>query len=923
MDALFTSKDEDNVVLNTKVIECDDQFSMASAAAAPDHKVRYICVTAGKKKVKIHKVKQDKPADNGVCVNLNGRAYYWILDSPHDKIELMHTLVSLYQKYLNKVPRLIGIDEEFLKAAIVKSDPKSNQSNAATAQGGGMAGSNTANAAPNKEQSAPTQMYNNDLDAFLEKEFDALQRNETTDFQTGFNMDELLGGFNWQVNGDAADLERKLESELQAWRREDQAEQVLYQIDSTLNELKTIDEWLLHYTTLLDRMGQDVHSVEVKNKVLQVTSFNQKALLQEIDKIVASMRLAEPVSERLKYESLDEVAGIKNCERVLKILMDTIARVKYDEEIADIAMVKERLGLYQSYATTFSVRLTEFITKLLTTSIETLTKENSSKAKQTLKIVGLDMIQMKLCHYRALMKWLKSVDTRKQYDLEMAYSFDFGKFYKKEIREHLDGLKSTFCKRKPNVDEQDYIFIIPQVSVSSAATNAISAMSSNIVEKGKGGWNMLGGNRKKSTMATEDDVDEGHKGSPILGRAATLKSKADRTADDDKIWPDEAMTAFYKSFCPIIVCEMNFVMDFFNLRKDDVDLDFSYEWLENLNNPRDKLKELKAQNKLNELYDAMFDVHDDICAFLDWTLKHDQTFTIGMMVCIEEMINRYVNSAYVNLVLQMELLMTKIVLNFDRFVDEQIKAIEETKVTFRKRNGILPFIRTFPKFVDHMEKCADTNQGQARAAVSNAYSRIVKCIFDTLEALAKDQNDGKESKVDDKESLNVHILTIENMHHFHSEIRARKIVGLEQHVKASKTLYDTNVEAYIKIVIRKPLGKLLEFFENVENLLKSNAPEEVSFHLHKVTLRDVLKKYPGKEIKKGLEQLYKRVEKSFTDEDGSLLQVVWRGIQEAFAKSLKRYEELIALCYPDTGLRVEFTMDDLLGYFSELAQKNN
>ncbi|KAJ3078629.1 Exocyst complex component 1, partial [Rhizoclosmatium hyalinum] len=114
-----------------------------------------------------------------------------------------------------------------------------------------------------------------------------------------------------------------------------------------------------------------------------------------------------------------------------------------------------------------------------------------------------------------------------------------------------------------------------------------------------------------------------------------------------------------------------------------------------------------------------------------------------------------------------------------------------------------------------------------------------------------------------------------------------------------------------------------EFFENVENLLKSNAPEEVSFHLHKVTLRDVLKKYPGKEIKKGLEQLYKRVEKSFTDEDGSLLQVVWRGIQEAFAKSLKRYEELIALCYPDTGLRVEFTMDDLLGYFSELAQKNN
>ncbi|KAJ3006322.1 UNVERIFIED_CONTAM: hypothetical protein HDU68_004153 [Siphonaria sp. JEL0065] len=552
------------------------------------------------------------------------------------------------------------------------------------------------------------------------------------------------------------------------------------------------------------------------------------------------------------------------------------------------------------------------------------------------------------------MKWLKSIDTRKQYDLEMTYSHEFGKFYKKEIREYLENLKTIHTKRKPGADEQDYIFNVPQISVSTAATTALTAMGTNMIEKGKGvGWNVLG--RKKSTRPESsfgggDDTDEEHKGTPILGRGPTIK-RGDR-ADDDKIWPDEAIIEVYKSLCPIIICEMNFVMDFFNLRKGDdgVSLDFSYEWLESLHNPREKIKEFKAQSKFNDLYDAMFDVHDDICSFLDWGLKHDQTFTVGMMVYIEGCINKYNTSAYTGFLYQMELLMTKIVLNFDRFVDDQIKGIEETKVTFRKRQGILPFIRTFPKFVDHMEKCVDGSQGQARTAVSTAYSRIVKCIFDTLETMAKDQNDGKgESKTDDKESLNVHILTIENMHHFHSEIRARKIVGLEQFVKASKVLYDVNVEAYIKIVIRKPLGKLLvfveicttldfnidlphlqEFFENVENLLKSNAPEEVSFHLHKVTLRDVLKKYPGREIKKGLEQLYKRVEKSLTEEDstsassnsGSLLQVIWRGIQEACAKNLKRYEELIALCYPDTGLKVEFTMDDLLGYFSEIAQNH-
>ena len=63
-------------------------------------------------------------------------------------------------------------------------------------------------------------------------------------------------------------------------------------------------------------------------------------------------------------------------------------------------------------------------------------------------------------------------------------------------------------------------------------------------------------------------------------------------------------------------------------------------------------------------------------------------------------------------------------------------------------------------------------------------------------------------------------------------------------------------------------------------------------------------------MKKGLEALYKRVDKHFTEEEG-LLQVVWRGIQEEFTRQLRRYEELIAKCYSDTTIRLEFTMVSL------------
>lgn len=51
--------------------------------------------------------------------------------------------------------------------------------------------------------------------------------------------------------------------------------------------------------------------------------------------------------------------------------------------------------------------------------------------------------------------------------------------------------------------------------------------------------------------------------------------------------------------------------------------------------------------------------------------------------------------------------------------------------------------------------------------------------------------------------------------------------------------------------------------------------EEVSYHLafNKQELRKVIKEYPGKEVKKGLDNLYKKVDKHLCEEE-SLLQVL-------------------------------------------------
>lgn len=74
-------------------------------------------------------------------------------------------------------------------------------------------------------------------------------------------------------------------------------------------------------------------------------------------------------------------------------------------------------------------------------------------------------------------------------------------------------------------------------------------------------------------------------------------------------------------------------------------------------------------------------------------------------------------------------------------------------------------------------------------------------------------------------------------------------------------------------------------------------------------------------MKRGLEALYKKVEKHLCD-DENLLQVVWRAMQEEFIQQYKTLEDLIQQCYPGSMISVEFTIQDILNFFSEIARQH-
>ena len=87
---------------------------------------------------------------------------------------------------------------------------------------------------------------------------------------------------------------------------------------------------------------------------------------------------------------------------------------------------------------------------------------------------------------------------------------------------------------------------------------------------------------------------------------------------------------------------------------------------------------------------------------------------------------------------------------------EQIKAIEQTKLTTKKRNGVVHFIKHFPVYVGRVESQligADTLE--IRQGVDGAYDRIVQSMFDSLKHMAKMNGEDE-----DKGQLNYHVILI-------------------------------------------------------------------------------------------------------------------------------------------------------------------
>lgn len=230
-------------------------------------------------------------------------------------------------------------------------------------------------------------------------------------------------------------------------------------------------------------------------------------------------------------------------------------------------------------------------------------------------------------------------------------------------------------------------------------------------------------------------------------------------------------------------------------------------------------------------------------------------------------------------------------------MDDQIRAIEDTKVKINKRKGVIAFIKTFPSFLNALEKKLVTaNDLEIRGTVNNAYSRINKAMFESLKVIARENPAAQMSSADpeDKEALNYQILLMQNMNFYLEEVDTRSNPVLEDWRQNAAQEWEEHISLYLGAVIRRPLGKLLDYLESTENMMVARQPGDPITKISglpshsKSTFKKVLAAYDSKEIRRGIDTLKKRVEKHFGDEhdpgmsSGGLVVKVLKGCEQFY-----------------------------------------
>ncbi|KAF2193457.1 hypothetical protein K469DRAFT_712215 [Zopfia rhizophila CBS 207.26] len=716
----------------------------------------------------------------------------------------------------------------------------------------------------------------------------------------GLEFETLLSDFGWGSSELSAKSIETLESDIKreiarveagSWlnhleQKDDRVETVEKMLDRAIAECDELEGLLTLYNVELSSLNDDIAFIEAQNQGLQVQTANQKLLQTELQQLVDTISITSNQLEPLRRAPIGKPNGLMAIETSLLLLYKALITIDPafvqgsrastvedvtkavsnsgvgNSELATMRALQEKKDRYLSESAMFLDRLKQhmdmtFGAAFLETSEALRRIDRTAMPSTKANIDAHDLGRNTLWMFSPLILFAKETDGASWEAMIRKYQNRAAEAYQNEIRDNVLGWKRL--ARKPTGDEQDLLFTAQEKETES-----------------------ITGAARKLTVKRSQTLARG-----LRAASGEKEGKIDKT-QAGKLHAFDVFSRVLEDIGPLLLTEQNFVTDFFHATSSDaVDFPDAVKVAPPEKRRAPNLYTRKQFESDRNMAKRVAEVMEDIFSFwpteiqnlVEWAVKADPLQGVGILCAVDRKLLEVEDSNQDFFTRTLQKVHERLTGLFTRFVDEQIRAIEDTKVKIKKRKGVIAFMKTFPHFsvaIENMLPASDEDeQLEIRRMVNDAYQKINKAMFESLKVIAKEspavmatQGQGDP---EDKEALNYHILLIENMNHYIIEVDARAdTVLLDWKAKAEEEMKE-HMNLYVDAVIRRPLGKLLEFIESTETLLAQpgSSPQSIagrSSHSRSL-FRKLLNSYDAKEIRKGIEALKKRVDKHFGDAD--------------------------------------------------------
>ncbi|KAB5542977.1 exocyst complex component Sec3-domain-containing protein [Coniochaeta sp. 2T2.1] len=659
-------------------------------------------------------------------------------------------------------------------------------------------------------------------------------------------------------------------------------------IDVAINECDELDNLLTLYSVELSTLNDDIAYIEAQGQGLQVQAANQKLLKKELESLLQTCAISASDLEALRVAPLESPSGVEEIESALVTLYKAMAKIEptsarrsedngsgqavgFNSDFGSMRIVQEKKEMYTTESSAFMRRLVEFMARQFDTAYAATRRSLEGPLAKKLDPTNFDIGRSLLWQYHALVLYTRDMDPANWDRIIQTYQGKSSPVYSDQIKNVLSNMKNN--ARKPGGDESELLF----TSLQEKKEEGIATTARKLTVK------------RSQTLARtlRSPLGEGSR-TNLVEKSSTGRQLA-----------YEVLANALDELLPLVEMEQNFIVDFFHATSLE---QADFPDVVATSRPKDRrgndLRRHRLMEPNREIARRVTKAMEVIFVFLEkeltmlqeWVLSQDPLQGVGVLASLERKMAdmSQSNQDFLNTLLQK--LHSSLETRFRKFVDEQIRAIEDTKVKIKKRKGVIGFMRIFPNFLTAVENQLATIDPHlpVRRMVDAEYDRMIRTMFDSLKVIAREMpaasaampgapsvnttsTSTSTTDPEEKLALNYHILLIENMNHYLEEVdNPRQLEVLSDWREAAQRELAEHLSLYLNAVMRRPLGRLLEHLENIEAQRASGkAPAAIAAQPSnsKAVFHKILSGYDAKEVRKGIETLRKRIEKHFGDAD--------------------------------------------------------